>query len=175
MIMLALWVAILCCVGAELVIDVVVPLSSCGDAQDQVTAFLQDTYSAFYRATGASLPTDVVVVLPASLCQGESLPTVYSAGRVVLGTGEPWLLQYAGCGSQGLLLQHPLQSGTAVQFMVSLVQYLYGVFPETGGHTAPQFPLFHLAQGEVALTACTNTPVQGHFSAQCLLAHQVCG
>merc|ERR1711970_722454 len=48
------------------------------------------------------------------------------------------------------------------------MQYLYGVFPETGSHHSVQFPLFYQAQGEVTLTSCTNNPVGGNFSSECL-------
>ena len=168
------WLAWLClptvyCVSHQLVMEVdqgAFPNQTCEETKQAVRILLEDTYSLFYySATGANLPPNISVILPDTLCQGE---TQHSDSRIVLGDGDTRILQYAGCGEQGVLLHYSMQDSTAEQFMVSIMQYLYGVFPETGYHHSPRFPLFYQTQGEVALTSCTNIPVRGNFSTECL-------
>ena len=172
--MKGLWLAWIClpttyCVSHQLVIEVELgafPNYTCEETKQAVRILLEDTYSLFYySATGANLPPDITLILPDTLCQDG---TQYYDSRIVLGGGVTRILQYSGCGDQGVILHYNMQDSSTEHFMVSIMQYLYGVFPETGSHHSAQFPLFHQAQGEVALTSCTNTPVRGNFSSECL-------
>ena len=167
-------VLILChlCAGIRVVIEVEqdsFPESNCEETQTNIASFLQDTYSLFYNITGSNLPLNVTIILPQGQCDEDNLPSRHDTdARIVLANSETLLLQYGGCGVQGLSLQYAMQGATAEDFMLHLMQYLYGVFPETGYQGVPRFPLAYQTEGEVALTSCTNAPVEGNFSLDCL-------
>jgi hypothetical protein len=172
-------VLILChlCAGISVVIEVEqdsFPESNCEETQTNITSFLQDTYSLFYNITGSNLPLNVTIILPYGLCPEDSLPSRHSGdARIVLANSETMLLQYGGCGVQGLRLEYGMQVATEEDFVLHLMQHLYGVFPETGYQGVARFPVAYQTEGKVALTSCTNVPIKGNFSLDCLQS-QVC-
>ncbi|XP_059078811.1 calcium-activated chloride channel regulator 1-like [Tigriopus californicus] len=184
---LALWLAIISSVQNEevfLKIDKNVPIPSgldCNGALLKLKSFLDQSSTSIHQATGELHQwTKVTLEIPSSWsgCTKDANGTVpvLAAHVIMAEKSMTRAVQPEGCGIRGkqvrlkssFLTGETDQNQAVRQFVTEWIKYRFGVFDEHGYDQDPTFPNFYRKASQIYPNSCTNRPIKGNFTEDCL-------